>query len=263
MLQLSQRTVRVVDCLNEGSDAHSYILEPFNFIPVDTVNIGQFFQLDLPGGAQSKFVYTVLPQRNGHFKLLCANGDKRLQYKLKKGMILGYAGPFGRGWPVDKLIGAEVLIVAGDAGLAPVASVIDFLIAQGQQDNTTVIYGSQSSTMQILSKEREYWRSKLLLYETVEATGEQLAQGSPAEFISTLLADHDRQPQIVLTCGSDSLMIAVADLCRSLVIGSSNIWLLKETLMQLPVCGCASHRYSPGNASQYDPIRCYEQLFSH
>ncbi|NNE75339.1 MAG: FAD/NAD(P)-binding protein [Acidimicrobiales bacterium] len=48
---------------------------------------------------------------------------------LRPGDPVGMRGPYGTSWPVDAAAGADVLVVAGGLGLAPVRPVIDAIAA--------------------------------------------------------------------------------------------------------------------------------------
>ena len=48
---------------------------------------------------------------------------------LEPGTTLGVRGPLGRGWPVDELAGADVVVVAGGLGLAPLRPAVRALVA--------------------------------------------------------------------------------------------------------------------------------------
>lgn len=260
MSHLTPRYVRVVERQQQGEAAYCYTFEPVNFIHDKPVQVGQYFWLELPAHHMGMFVYCALPDEHGQFKMLYNSTDKHLDHKLQQGSVLQYFGPLGGGWPVDKLRDAEVLIVAGDFGLAPLAPVIDYLIEQGQAQTTTVIYGCSSSASQILADKRQAWRSKLLLFETMELVSGSLAQGSPTDFISTLLAEHDRQPQIVLICGPNRMMQDVADLCISLVINRHKIWCMQQNLMQTELNADNNLICTANQITLHEPIRRYDSI---
>ncbi len=246
MLQLTPQPMCIVDSYDDGQDAKHFTFEPLGFVHETPIQTGQFFMLSVPGAGQAPFTYTSLPNTNskGRFVALIRNVGKLTNalFKLKSGAVLGYNGPFGRGWPVAKLQEKEVLIVAGGCGLAPLAATIDYLIDAGQAQTTTVIYGAGEARSQVLKDERAYWKSKLLMHE-VMLVGNQIKNlGTPSEHIAQVLADHDRQPQIVLTCGPQAMMKSVADTCVNLVIGSEEIWLSLEKRMSCGV-GLCGHCY--------------------
>ena len=50
--------------------------------------------------------------------------------RLKRGEVLGVRGPFGVPWPVDRVAGEDVLIIAGGLGLAPLRPALYHLLQQ-------------------------------------------------------------------------------------------------------------------------------------
>ena len=161
---------------------------------------------------------------------------------LPIGQVLGYKGPLGIGWPVAEMINQEVLIVAGGCGLAPLTATIDHLIQQGQTGSTTVIYGAANRASQVLQHERQRWQARLPILETFMVGSQLDTLGTPSEHISRFLAQHNRQPKIVLTCGPLAMMKSVAKTCQELVIGRDNIWLSLEKRMGCGV-GLCGHCY--------------------
>jgi anaerobic sulfite reductase subunit B len=244
MLHLTPQTIRIVDCYDDGEDAKHFTFEPVGFTHTSDINIGQFFMLTVPGAGQAPFTYTALPAKNGKFVALIRKVGKLTNalFKLSTGDVLGYNGPFGSGWPIEKLLNAHVLIVAGGCGLAPVAATVDHLINIGQADLTTVIYGAGNAKSQVLAKERTYWKSKLLLTETLLAGSNVEHRGIPSDFIAPILNEHHRQAQIVLTCGPEGMMRSVANSCMDLSIHKDKIWFSLEKRMRCGV-GLCGHCY--------------------
>lgn len=262
MLTLTPQTIRILDIYDDGKGSKHYVFEPFGFKHNKPINIGQFFMLTLPGVGQAPFTYTSIPDKSGRFVALirCTGKLTRALFEKKCGDVLGYIGPLGNGWPQNKLTSKAVLIVAGGCGLAPLASTIDYLIKTGQAEQTTVIYGANTKSSQILKKEREYWRSKLLLIETMMFSEQPESQGNPVEHIKNTLNTHKRQPQIVLTCGPEAMMRAVAKTCQNLSIDSTNIWLSLERRMPCGVGLCGHCYLADTLVCKHGPTYSYDQL---
>ncbi|MFT5313428.1 MAG: anaerobic sulfite reductase subunit B [Paraglaciecola sp.] len=244
MLQLTPQSICIIDCYDDGQDAKHFTFEPLGFVHNRPIQVGQFFMLSVPGAGQAAFTYAALPDSKGRFVALIRKVGKltKALFKLKKGAVLGYNGPFGRGWPVAKLPHTEVLIVAGGCGLVPLAATIDYLIDAGQAETTTVIYGAGEARSQVLQEERSYWKPKLVMHEILLVGNQIKNLGTPSEHIARVLAEHDRQPQIVLTCGPQAMMESVAETCVSLAIDSDKIWLSLEKRMSCGV-GLCGHCY--------------------
>lgn len=72
---------------------------------------------------------------------------------LSSGAQLGIRGPFGNGFPVDAWRGRNVLLLAGGLGIAPLRSLLYFLLSQRDEyGEITLMYGSREPSL-ILFKE--------------------------------------------------------------------------------------------------------------
>ncbi|GAA0859354.1 hypothetical protein [Aliiglaciecola litoralis] len=244
MLQLTPRSIRIVDSYEDGQNAKHVTFEPIDFIHEQPVRIGQFFMLSVPGAGLAPFTYTSLPDSKGRFVALIRKVGKLTKaiYALKQGAVLGYNGPYGQGWPIEMLANKEVLIVAGGCGIAPLAATIDHLIEIGRAGNTTLIYGAKDRPSQVLSRERRNWQNKILVHDTFMQTNDADKSGTPTQHIENVLAESDRHPQIVLTCGPEAMMRSVAITCHRLLISSDKIWLSLEKRMRCGI-GLCGHCY--------------------
>lgn len=264
MLQLSPQTMRIVDYYADGEHARHFTFELVNFTQASSINIGQFFMLTVPGVGQAPFTYTSLPDKQGRFVALIRKVGKLTEalFKLIPGAVLGYNGPFGRGWPTDELSGKEVLIVAGGCGLAPLAASIDYLIERGQAGSTTVIYGANDRAAQVLCKERQHWCAELTMVETVMVKHQELRQGTPSEHIASIIAEHDRQAYIVLTCGPDIMMRSVAQTCMELGISSAQIWMSLERRMSCGIGQCGHCYLAHNYVCKQGPTYRFDELLA-
>ena len=76
--------------------------------------------------------------------------------RLKRGEVLGVRGPFGVPWPVDRVAGEDVLIIAGGLGLAPLRPALYHLLNhRGEFGNIEVIYGARTPKDMLYPKELE------------------------------------------------------------------------------------------------------------
>src|ERR1035437_10325636 len=61
------------------------------------------------------------------------------------GEVLSVRGPFGRPWPVEELEGADVVVVAGGIGLAPLRPAILAMLARRERyGRLLLLYGGRS-----------------------------------------------------------------------------------------------------------------------
>ncbi len=68
-------------------------------------------------------------------------------HDLSPGDTIGVRGPFGNGFPVDDMKGKNVLFIAGGIGLAPIKSLI-YYVLENKKDygDLMLLYGSRSPT---------------------------------------------------------------------------------------------------------------------
>jgi NAD(P)H-flavin reductase len=74
------------------------------------------------------------------------------------GTVLGVRGPFGTAWPVELAEGADVVLVAGGIGLAPLRPVIYHVLAHRERYGRLVLlYGSRTPDDLLFVEELEHW----------------------------------------------------------------------------------------------------------
>ena len=99
---------------------------------------------------------------------------------LPKGSEIGLRGPLGRGWPVDRMYGRDVVIVAGGIGLAPLRPLIDTIVADRLQFGAVRIFlGARTPRDRLFIDELAAWtEAGLEVDETVDRAGaDWLGQG--------------------------------------------------------------------------------------
>ena len=71
---------------------------------------------------------------------------------------IGIRGPYGRGFPVADLEGRDLVIVAGGLGMAPLRSLVRWVLAhRAQVGETTLIYGTRSPADLLFREEVYGW----------------------------------------------------------------------------------------------------------
>lgn len=79
---------------------------------------------------------------------------------LDVGDEIGIRGPFGQGWPLEKLQGKEIIILTGGLGSAPVISGIDYLFAnQAQYGAIHILHGVKAVDEFIYKDRYQRWQT--------------------------------------------------------------------------------------------------------
>jgi sulfhydrogenase subunit gamma (sulfur reductase) len=146
------------------------VAEEFRF------SAGQFGEYSVIGEGESTFCIASSPTRAGYIECSFKAVGKVTQAmrRLSVGDTLGFRGPYGNTFPVERMKGNSVVFVAGGIGLAPVRSVIwNVLDLRDQFKDVTIIYGARTVADLVYKRELEEWaqRSDVKLYLGVDPGG--------------------------------------------------------------------------------------------
>ncbi len=132
---------------------------------------GQFIQLTVPGIGEAPFTPS---SKSGVSKKMdvtvmnvgVATGEL---HKKKKGALLAVRGPYGNGFPVEKLRDRELIIVGGGCGIAPLRSLIhEILSDRTRYPKVTLLYGCRSPQDIIYKESYDNWQQQFELHRTVD-----------------------------------------------------------------------------------------------
>lgn len=93
-------------------------------------NPGQFVQVELEHYGEFTLALCSDPEEKNFFSLCirAAGGATNHVVKLSPGDKLKVRGPYGNGWPIFKLIGKNIVLIAGGMGLVPIKPLLDNLV---------------------------------------------------------------------------------------------------------------------------------------
>ncbi|MBA6234024.1 MULTISPECIES: iron-sulfur cluster-binding protein [unclassified Colwellia] len=257
MLNHTPDAIELVDYIDDGEKARHYQFRLRNITSQATTydwqsaQPGQFFMLNVPSIGEAAFTFTEPPNEQGEFRALIRQMGKLTHtlFTLPKGEILGARGPFGHGWPLEEIIGKNIIIIAGGCGLAPLVNLINGLIDNLADDQRVVlVYGAQSKRAQLLSPERERWQAHIKIYNTLNEIKDQYtlaeneSQGTPLDIIDTAMYAFTKPPATALLCGPEIMMYRAAKQLVNKGMTNDAIFLAIERRMHCAV-GLCGHCY--------------------
>jgi NAD(P)H-flavin reductase len=160
---------------------------------------------------------------------------------LGVGGRLALRGPFGKPWPMDDLAGADVVLVAGGIGLAPLRPVIYELLSQRHRFGRCVLlYGARSSDNLLYAPDYAAWTGAGLEIETTVDRPSPGWNGNVG--VVPLLIDRLRLKRpgstSFLMCGPEVMMRFSAAAALSRGVARERIWVSLERHMQCAVGLC-------------------------
>ncbi|MDD4980163.1 MAG: FAD/NAD(P)-binding protein [Candidatus Omnitrophica bacterium] len=250
------------DIITESPTIKTFVLrpkEPFEF------RTGQFIELTLPGVGEAPFTPSSDPNLKDKIDVTIMNVGEvtALLHSSAKNISLGIRGPYGKGYPLDKFEGKDILIVGGGVGLAPLRSLLFSLFADIDKYNKVVLrYGARTANDIIYKEAIPHWakKKKVDLVTTVD-------MGSPewkgnVGLVTTILKDLplDLKKAICVVCGPPIMMKFVTLKLLDLGFNPKDIYLSMEKNMSCGLGKCGHCRIGSYYICKDGPVFTYEQL---
>ncbi len=254
--------VRVEDIIVETPTIKTFVLrpiEPFNF------QTGQFIELTLPGAGEAPFTPSSDPDVKDKIDVTIMNVGRvtSLLHTLPKNTSLGLRGPYGKGYPLDKFAGKDILIVGGGVGLAPLRSLLFSLFNQIDRYNKVVLrYGARTSGDIVYRNSLPNWakRKKVDIVTTVDV-GDPTWKGNVG-LVTTILKDLpvDLAQAVSIVCGPPIMMKFTTLKLLDLGFKPQDIYLSMEKNMSCGLGKCGHCRMGRYYVCKDGPVFTYEQL---
>ncbi len=139
---------------------------------------GQFVQVALLGIGECPISICSSPTRPDAFELCVRRVGEVTEHihKLREGDTIGVRGPLGNGFDVNDLHGRDILIVAGGLGLAPVRSLIQYILDERARfGQFHLLYGARAPSELLFRNDLTLWRESddVNFHMTVDRPDEQ------------------------------------------------------------------------------------------
>jgi anaerobic sulfite reductase subunit B len=232
---------RVVDRQQETADTWTLELEPRNSALPEPAP-GQFTMLYAWGVGEVPISVSGVARNGSLVQTIRDVGA--VTHKLcglEPGLTVGVRGPLGRGWPVDELGGADVVVVAGGLGLAPLRPAVRALLAKRERFGQLVLlYGARTPPDLLFRDEIARWAEDGLDVQLTVDAGDTSWDG-PVGVVGKLVAraDFDAASAAALMCGPEVMMrftaLALAD--RGVAAGRTYVSLERSMKCGIGQCG--------------------------
>jgi NAD(P)H-flavin reductase len=184
----------------------------FSYLP------GQFMELSIFGVGECPISITSTPTRPDslEFAIRDVGTVTHALHNTQPGDQLGMRGPFGNGFPAEEFRGRDVYFIAGGIGLAPLRSLVNFMLdRRTDYGEIDIVYGARTPDLLCFSDEYDSWRkaphTSLHLTVDTEAPGWEGRVGFVPQIVKELSLPPDNRTVVV--CGPPIMIkFVLADL---------------------------------------------------
>jgi len=205
---------------------------------------GQCAMLSIPGVGEAMFSITSSPTEEAYQEFSIKKCGELTSYlhDMNPGDEILVRGPYGNGFPVeDALKGKNLLFIAGGIGLAPLRSVIQYVLDKRDDYGTVdVLYGARSASDLVrLNEIRENWsrQKDMNVFLTVDREDESWTGhvGFVPAYLKELNFSTDKT---VLVCGPPIMIKFVLEELKKLGFGEEQVYTTFELRMKCGVGKC-------------------------
>lgn len=256
---------RLVDVVTETPTIKTFVFTPEEPIPFVS---GQFVQLCLPGVGEAPFTPSSSPLEPGRIEItiLRTGAVTEALHRLEPGAELGIRGPLGKGYPVDRLAGKDILVVGGGVGLAPLRALLYHLFHVKNQVGTVEIkYGARLPEELLFRRQYEEWAAipGVRFVATVDVPHPQW--GGRVGVVTVLLDEIalDLRNCLVFSCGPSIMFKFVVQKLLELGVKPEQIYLSMNRRMSCGIGKCGRCNIGPYYLCKDGPDMNYAKIMGY
>lgn len=226
---------------------------------------GQFVNVSIFGIGEAPISVSSSPTKKETFELCLrkVGNVTTALHKLEVGDRIGIRGPFGRGFPYNKMYNKDILFVCGGLGLIPARSLINYVLDNRQNfGKIYILYGCKNPSELLYVDELRSWetRDDIEFHLTVDR-GDETWKGNIG-VITTLFTKIKINP--INTCAvivGPPIMykFVIMELLAKNVI-HDNIYMSLERRMKCGVGKCGHCQINGVYVCQEGPVFTYSEV---
>lgn len=247
--------------------AESPLIKTFVLIPEEEFSFktGEFIELTLDGIGEAPFTPSSSPfeKKKVEVTVMRAGYVTDKLHELEKGEVLGIRGPFGRGYPLEKFYGKEIIILGGGCGFAPLRSLLYNLMEEKEKfEKVTLCYGAKTPEDCIYKPFVTELRSveKFDVYRSVDKADEHWEE---REGVVTGLLDDikiDIENSVAVICGPPVMMKFGTMKLLEMGYKESDIFLSMEKNMSCGLGKCGHCMMGDYFVCKDGPVFSYDEI---
>ena len=257
---------KIIDITQETPDVKTFRVvgldgkKLFEHIP------GQCAMLIVPGVGESMISITSSPtlQEYMEFSIKRCGCVTDWLHAARVGQQIYVRGPIGNGFPVEgELKGKDILVVAGGIGLAPVHSVVNYMMDnRANYGRIQVIYGSRSKADLVrLSEMQDVWMKQPDCSINLTIDRAQDDWDGHVGFVPPYVTECNPDPSMtVIMCGPPILIHLSLDALKKLGFKDSQVFTTMEMRMKCGIGKCGRCNIGNKFVCKDGPVFSFDQL---
>lgn len=260
--------IKVIQETGSNLNIKTFHLRLLNGEKVLNFKPGQFLMLTVYGVGESPFGFASAPQDRDKIVISVKETGKVTSalHELKEGDRVGVRGPYGNSFPVDETKGKDVYFISGGIGLAPLRSLIDYVLSEENRDKygrVQMLQAFRSPDDMLYDYDQSRWEQKpnTMVKYTIDkpCEGWQHCVGFPHELIDEEL-DCQTDNVVYYTCGPPIMIKAVIGELTELGISPEDIVTTLEMRMSCGLGKCGKCNIGHLYVCKDGPVFSYDQL---
>lgn len=251
------------DVKDENAEVKTYTLQVGDGFS-ESSSPGQFNMLGYPGIGEAPISFSSL-RENGEIQhtIRAVGMATRFMERMGKGAEVLIRGPYGRGWPMHRARGNDLLLVAGGVGLAPIRPVVkEVMKNRSDFGDVSLLFGSRNEEGLIFTDEYEEWRKSFSLEITVDELVTRKSWKYHVGLITALLDELNSNVEktAAFVCGPEMMMRFV---CRQLMlkgIPASKVYVSLERRMKCGIAQCGHCQHVGLFVCRDGPVFSYREV---
>ena len=228
---------------------------------------GQCAMLSIPGVGEAMFSITSSPtvKEYQEFSIKKCGCLTSWLHQMDVGQQITIRGPYGRPFPVDdELKGKDLLFIAGGVGLAPLHSVINYVLdKRDSYGKVDVVYGSRSKEDLLdLEEIQTRWmdpKNDIDVHLTIDRAQE--GWDGRVAFVPTYVKELGFDPnKTVLVCGPPIMIKFVLQALTELGFEKTQIYTTMELRMKCGVGKCGRCNIGDKYVCKDGPVFRFDEL---
>ena len=256
----------ITDIVEETADVKTFRVEALNGGKLFEHMPGQCAMICVPGVSEGMFSITSSPTVKEYQEFSIKKCGKLTDYlhSLNVGDEITVRGPYGNHFPVEtELKGQNLLFIAGGIGLAPLRSVINYVLHNREKYGTVdILYGSRSADDLVQLKEiQEVWQKApgVNVYLTIDR--EQEGWDGHVGFVPSYLKEIGfSTDKTALLCGPPIMIKFVLAGLKEMGFSEEQVYTTLELRMKCGIGKCGRCNVGSKYVCKDGPVFRFDQL---